>query len=59
MESDKGVRWRDLAAQAVVAATRLTDPEAKRLLFEIAAAYERLAQRAEKREKDPDSEKAP
>jgi hypothetical protein len=40
---DDDERWRALAAEARTTATQLTDPEAKRTLLFIAAAYERLA----------------
>jgi hypothetical protein len=44
--------WRQLAAEALVAAQKVSDPEAKLTLTAIALAYERLARRAE--QNDPD-----
>ena len=54
MPSDVDVagRWRTLAAEARAAADKMTDPEAKRTLLNIAGGYERLARRAEARKKD-------
>jgi hypothetical protein len=46
---DDEQRWRALASEAHAAAQEVTDHEAKRALLFIAAAYERLARRAEKR----------
>ena len=48
--------WRELAAQALAAAYELTDPQAKAIMLDISARYERLAQYAEGRasRKDPD-----
>jgi hypothetical protein len=43
---DDDERWRALAAEARAAATQLTDPETKRTLLFIAAAYDRLARHA-------------
>ena len=50
-------QWRALAAEALAFAVKLTDPEAKRMMLAIAAGYERLAQRAEEREKETGSER--
>ena len=41
--------WRDRAEEARAHAEQMNDPEAKRQMFEIAAGYERLAERAERR----------
>jgi hypothetical protein len=41
--------WRERAEEARTVAEALDDPEAKRMMFEIARGYERLAQRAEER----------
>ena len=41
--------WRERAEEARTFAEALDDPEAKRMMFEIARGYERLAQRAEER----------
>ena len=43
----QGFGWRDRAAEALAQPHRLTDPQFKHALLEIAAGYERLAQRAE------------
>jgi hypothetical protein len=43
---DRAECWRALAAEAAAAAQETRDPEPKRLLMFIAAAYDRLAQRA-------------
>jgi len=42
-------RWRSLAAEAVVRAQTLRDPEAKAVLLGIAERYDRLARQAEAR----------
>ena len=54
MPSDVDVaeRWRTLAAEARATADKMTDPEAKRTLLNIAEGYERLARRAELRKKN-------
>jgi hypothetical protein len=38
--------WRDRADEARAVADPLTDPEARRMMFEIAADYDKLATRA-------------
>jgi hypothetical protein len=40
-------RWRDRAGEARADAARLDDPDARRLMFEIAMTYDRLATTAE------------
>ena len=40
-------RWRDRAGDARADAARLDDPDARRLMFEIAMTYDRLATRAQ------------
>jgi len=47
--TDDAERWRVLASEAHSIALEMTDPEAKRALLFIAAAYERLARGAQKR----------
>ena len=47
--TDDAQRWRTLASEARSAALEMTNPEAKRALLFIAAAYERLAADAQKR----------
>jgi hypothetical protein len=46
---DKGDRWRERAEEVRSIADQLTDPEARRVMLEIAAGYERLARRADLR----------
>ena len=41
--------WRERAAEARKNAEQMSDAESKRTMLEIAAAYEKLAQRAERR----------
>jgi hypothetical protein len=41
--------WRDRAEEARVHAEQMTDPEAKRMMLEIANGYERLAERVAER----------
>jgi hypothetical protein len=41
--------WLERAEEAYAQATRLTHPEAKRLMLEIAAGYQRLAHLTEER----------
>jgi hypothetical protein len=43
---DTAARWQAIAAGALAAAAKATDPEAKDTLLTIAAGYERLADRA-------------
>jgi hypothetical protein len=40
--------WRDRADEARARAEKIKDPEAKQVMLEIAAAYDRLAEIAEK-----------
>ena len=47
--ADDAERWRALASEARNTALEMNDPEAKRALLFIAAAYERLARGAQKR----------
>ena len=42
-------RWRRLEAEALTVAAGMTDPEPRRIKHSIAAAYRRLAERAELR----------
>jgi len=42
-------RWRRLEAEALTVAASMTDPEPRRIMHSIAAAYRRLAERAELR----------
>jgi hypothetical protein len=48
--TDGAERWRALASEARNTAIQMTDAEAKRALLFIAAAYERLAHGAQKRQ---------
>lgn len=45
--------WRMLEAEASILATKMTDPEPKRIMLSIAEAYKRLAVRAELRDPRP------
>jgi hypothetical protein len=55
---DTAARWQAIAADALAAAAKATDPEAKGTLLTIAAGYERLAERAMEGTKDaPDPHK--
>jgi hypothetical protein len=42
--------WQHRAEEARVHGGQLTDPEAKRMMLEIAASYDQLAKRAEERQ---------
>jgi hypothetical protein len=44
--------WRDRADEARSVASNLHDPETRRMMLGIAEAYEKLALRAEQREKE-------
>jgi hypothetical protein len=44
--------WRDRAEEARVNAEQIGDPEAKRMMLEIAEGYLRLAERAEQRRRE-------
>jgi len=46
---EAAANWRELAAHSLATAAELTDPEAKAIMHDIAARYERLAQYAEER----------
>lgn len=46
---EPAANWRELAAHSLATAAELTDPEAKAVMLDIAARYERLAQYAEER----------
>jgi hypothetical protein len=50
-EQDDAERWQALAAEARATAREMTDPDARRALLFIAAAYDRLARGALKRQK--------
>jgi hypothetical protein len=53
-ENDAGqVKWRALAAEARACAAEMAEPRARRLMQEIATAYESLAERANGPEKSP------
>ena len=41
--------WQDRAEEARLHAEQLTDPEAKRMMLEVAGSYDKLAARAEER----------
>jgi hypothetical protein len=41
--------WQDRAEEARMHAEQLTDPEAKRMMLDIAKSYDKLAARAEER----------
>jgi len=46
---DNAEHWRTRAKEARAAADLITDPDARRTMLEIAAKYERLAERATQR----------
>jgi hypothetical protein len=50
-ERDNPSRWWVLAAEARAVAAEMTDPLARRIMLKIAEGYERLARRAEDRNK--------
>lgn len=43
-------RWRQLEAEALILATKMKEPEPRRIMQSIAEAYRRLAERAELRQ---------
>ena len=43
-------RWRELAEEALAAATGMTDPAMSTIMWQIAAGYRLLAQHAERRD---------
>ena len=47
--NDQEERWRALAAEARATAAQMVDAEARRLMINIAAGYEHLADRAKAR----------
>jgi hypothetical protein len=51
---DVAEHWRKLALEARAVANELTDPDAKRIMLDIAEGYELLTRRAEQREKSSD-----
>ena len=48
----KEAKWRALAAEARACAAEMAEPRARRIMQDIAEAYERLAQRAKNRASD-------
>ena len=46
---EPAAKWRELAAEALAAAAEMTDLQAKAIMFDIAARYDRLAQYVEGR----------
>jgi hypothetical protein len=50
-DRDNPSRWWALAAEARAVATEMTDPQARKIMLKIAEGYERLARRAEGRNK--------
>jgi hypothetical protein len=50
---DDPQHWRDRADEARHVAEHVNDTKSKEMIFEVAAAYERLAKRAEERRIDP------
>jgi hypothetical protein len=50
--TDDAERWRALAAEARTAAAQFADPQIKRTMLIIAAAYDRLAEHAAARNND-------
>ena len=47
--ADDDARWATLATEARELANEMTDPESRRVMQNIATAYERLAERARQR----------
>ncbi|HEU0160674.1 MAG TPA: hypothetical protein VFR00_15230 [Hyphomicrobiaceae bacterium] len=45
--AEEPAKWRALAAEARACAAAMAEPRARRLMQDIAAAYEKLAQRAD------------
>jgi hypothetical protein len=45
--------WKARAAEALAKADQMHDDEARRVMFQVAESYERLAGYAERREADP------
>jgi hypothetical protein len=45
--------WTERADEACYVAERITDAASREMMFQIAAAYERLAKRAKERQIDP------
>jgi hypothetical protein len=52
-------RWRERAEEAWTHAEQFDDPEARRIMFEIAAGYERLAALSEQRLRTPERQARP
>jgi len=50
-DSESPSRWWALAAEARAVADEMTDPKAREIMLKIARGYERLARRAEARQK--------
>jgi hypothetical protein len=50
-DQDNPSRWWALAAEARAVAGEMTDPQARQIMLRIAEGYERLARRAEARNK--------
>ena len=50
-DRDNPSRWWALAAEARAVASEMTDPQARQIMLKIAEGYERLARRAEARNK--------
>ena len=51
---DVAEHWRKLDSEARAVANELTDPDAQRIMLDIAEGYELLTRRAEQREKSSD-----
>ena len=49
----KSEYWRDRAEQARIRAGAMCDPECKRVMLDVAEAYETFARREREREKEP------
>ena len=53
MDSNDPRYWQNRAEEALAVAVQMTDPHTKAVMFSIAQDYEKLAQRAEQRAKEP------
>jgi uncharacterized protein with PhoU and TrkA domain len=50
MQTSSSRRWQQLAAEALLAAKQMADPEARQIILGVALAYERVAAHARRQE---------